>query len=268
MSRRNRRTAKRQDAKTGFGDKIGATVGSLSALYLLPAVAHAGAIVHNPGPGPSLDLNAFFNQTVTWNVDGANGAFALARSATSHTHTTCSGSSCSTKTYRTATLFFNSATNGRGFVTTGGRLAALNAASLIGNTLAAYAWGGGAATLARRSQTLTNGATGRNSYFAYFPDGGNFIGFRFLNPSDGNNVDYGWALLAFDSTNGPSAAIQDWAYACGGDPIAAGQTSTDTSCSNPGTAPEPSSLALLAMGAVGLAALRRRKQCEAAVPSA
>ena len=264
MSRPNRRSAKRQDANRVFGDKIGAAVGSLSALYLLPAVAQAGSIVHNPGPGPSLDLSAFFNQTATWSVDGTNPAFALVRNATSRTHTTSNGSSTIiTKTYRSGTLLFNSALNGRGFLTTGaggGRLAALKPAFSIGNTLTAYAWGGPAAALAHRSQSLSSGFTNRDSISPYFPDGTNFIGFRFLNPSDGNKVDYGWALLAFDSTNNVSAAVQDWAYACGGDPIAAGQTSTDTSCSptGGGTVPEPSPLALLALGAVGLAAFRRR----------
>lgn len=261
MSRPNRRSAKRQDANRVFGDKIGAAVGSLSALYLLPAVAQAGSIVHNPGPGPTLDLSAFFNQTATWSVDGANPAFALVRSATSRTHTTSVGSSSIVRyTYRTATLFFKSAANGRGFLTSGGQLAALKSAFSIGNTPSAYAWGGPAAALARRSQSLSNSSTNRDSISPYFPDGTNFIGFRFLNPSDGNKVDYGWALLAFDSTNNVSAAVQDWAYACGGDPIAAGQTSTDTSCSptGGGTVPEPSPLALLALGAVGLAAFRRR----------
>src|SRR5690242_5115408 len=202
MSRRNRRAAKRQDANSAFGDKIGAAAGSLSALYLLPTVAQA-AIVHNPGPGPSLDLNAFFSTSVTWKVDGANPAFALKRSATSFTQPV-GGGGCPTtttcvavaNTIRTGTLFFSNALNGRGFVTSGGRLAALNTGLLIGSALAApYAFGGPVATLARRSQSLYYG---EDNPVAYFPDGTNLIGFRFLNPSDSNTVDFGWAHLSFD----------------------------------------------------------------------
>jgi hypothetical protein len=107
-----------------------------------------------------------------------------------------------------------------------------------------------------------------------FASGNNLlIGFKFLNPSDSNNVDFGWAHVNFDASTG-STAIQDWAYACGGTPIAAGdQTSSTTSCApggggGGGTAPEPSSLALLALGAAGLAAFRRRKREEPAAAAA
>lgn len=111
--------------------------------------------------------------------------------------------------------------------------------------------------------------------------GGNFsfnvpglVGFRL------GNGDYGWIRLRFDDAglNQPlktllggsplqdghgfpdGMTVVDWAYDNSGAPIAAGDTGA-----TPPTVPEPSPLALLAAGAAGITALRRRKAKQARV---
>jgi MYXO-CTERM domain-containing protein len=79
-----------------------------------------------------------------------------------------------------------------------------------------------------------------------------FAGFKFT--SGTNPTDYGWVRLVYTvSGNGEPNSITaiDWAWGPG--PISAGETSS---------APEPSTagLAVLAIGAAGVAALRRRRK--------
>ena len=86
----------------------------------------------------------------------------------------------------------------------------------------------------------------------WFPEETGFIGLEFRDAAD--NAHYAWIrmeLVEFEYTDGsPSAAIRiiDWAY----------ESSINTSI-NAGAVPEPSSLGLLAMGAAGIHALRRKR---------
>jgi hypothetical protein len=74
----------------------------------------------------------------------------------------------------------------------------------------------------------------------------------------GTDLYYGWVGLSActpDATNtcdpgNSTIVIQDWAYDNTGAAVTAGQ----------GELPEPSTLALFALGAVGLAALRARRK--------
>lgn len=84
-----------------------------------------------------------------------------------------------------------------------------------------------------------------------------FAGFRFTT-SGSHQTDYGWVRLDYtEGTNGLANSITavDWAYDTSGAPITAGDVG----------APEPSTtaLAILAAGAAGVAALRRRRNASA-----
>jgi hypothetical protein len=79
-----------------------------------------------------------------------------------------------------------------------------------------------------------------------------YLGFKFL--SNGR-TQFGWAHVALPRTGPPTSffapSISKWAYdTVPGQTIEAGQTSA---------IPEPSTLSLLALGAAGLAVLRKRK---------
>ena len=90
-----------------------------------------------------------------------------------------------------------------------------------------------------------------------FEDGDNFIGFQLTGGSaTGNN--YGWAIVNLDLTNG-TVTIKEWYYETEDDtPIHIG----DTGGGGGGApvVPEPSSLALLALGAGGLFTYRARQK--------
>jgi hypothetical protein len=78
----------------------------------------------------------------------------------------------------------------------------------------------------------------------------NLVGFRFQNEANANSIHYGWARIEFGSTI-TNRRLVEYAY----ENVAGASISA-------GAVPEPSSLGLLAMGAVGLMA-RRRKQLAA-----
>jgi hypothetical protein len=83
-----------------------------------------------------------------------------------------------------------------------------------------------------------------------------YMGVRF-NPGDG--VRYGWVYLDNIAANGSSYRVVDWAYESDVDTaIAAGNRGGGGSA-----VPEPSGLALLACGAAGIWALRRKRQAGA-----
>ena len=81
--------------------------------------------------------------------------------------------------------------------------------------------------------------------------GDNFIGFRF--DADGTTL-YGWGRIILDrpSANRGTLTVAEWAYEDTGAAIKVGDI-------GPAAADEPQSLALLALGAGGLAAWRRRR---------
>lgn len=78
--------------------------------------------------------------------------------------------------------------------------------------------------------------------------GKGYIGFRF---NDGSGLQYGWAQINMDGAPGNTFTLVDYAYGDVGDSITAGQV------------PEPGSLALLALGGLGLVAWRKRRSAAA-----
>jgi hypothetical protein len=86
---------------------------------------------------------------------------------------------------------------------------------------------------------------GSNGYFGFL-SGPGLAGFKFVTAS---SMHYGWVRLATSPTN---FTVVDWAFeSVPNAPILAGATAAT---------PEPSTMALLALGAAGVTALRRRKK--------
>ena len=90
--------------------------------------------------------------------------------------------------------------------------------------------------------------------FSYSSPG--YVGFRL--ELDGGDK-YGWVQIKDIPSNARSYTIVDWAYEDSGNPIKTGET---------GVVPEPSGLALLACGAAGIYALRKKKTTKRSMPYA
>lgn len=79
-----------------------------------------------------------------------------------------------------------------------------------------------------------------------------YVGFRFTQPLNGTPTEYyGWLSIGPIAADYSSYHVYDWAYDIGGIAPGAGR---------PAPVPEPSSLALLAMGAGGLTCYRLRRR--------
>jgi len=112
-------------------------------------------------------------------------------------------------------------------------------------------WGRGHIDLA--SQTTSAGLLNEHGWAA---NATGLAGFRFSTTNGA--LDYGWVRLSYTlGTNGFANSITatDWGYDPNGDPVTAGEGASSAT-------PEPSTMALaiLAAGAAGVAALRRRRQ--------
>ena len=75
-----------------------------------------------------------------------------------------------------------------------------------------------------------------------------FIGFQF---DAGDGIQYGWAEVTLETGGDNPFTIERFAFGSAGEAVAVGQTVS---------VPEPSSLGLLALGAVGVLSTRRRKK--------
>ena len=118
----------------------------------------------------------------------------------------------------------------------------------------------GAGVLARRffSYTVSSGFVSTNvgnwqSFGSALGQG--YLGLKFL---IGANVHYGWADISVNPDY--SVTLHSFAYeSCADQSIDAGQTQGGATCGD-SAVPEPHSAALLAMGAAGLLAYRRRRK--------
>ncbi len=127
--------------------------------------------------------------------------------------------------------------------------------------LYAESWISASASFLKSATLATNFATfgGFKTVGHNWANQSGYLGFKFLSNS---NTYFGWAHLKVtaDAITGETASISQFAYdTCPNEGIAAGQTHNSNTCSQPTNTPEPGTLSLLAMGAVGLFALRRKK---------
>jgi hypothetical protein len=223
--------------KWSVSHKIALTAGSASALYLLPGSAVAALITVNNRP-VTLNFASSPGSFVTWDVNGTTVAdFKLYRGNDARGG------------YLSLYAANVGSSRGVGLVQGGGEshaLAALTASHRVGRTLNFRTF----ASIMRSSIS--------NSVKSYYPAGGNLdnglnlFGFAFV--AGGTSL-FGWGTINLDTTHG-IVTIENWTYDDGGASVHIGTTA--------GTSvPEPSSLALLALGAGGLAAWRTRKRKEA-----
>ena len=223
-------------------------VGTLAALYGLPAAA---GIVHVDTPLP------FTNQGVTgadvlWDVDGANGAdFVLGDASGWSSYVFLS----------TVNQPGSVGLNGRGMVQAAGAGSVrdfqdVSPGLTVGSSLAgAYQFGPTAAGGGYRFLMDSASAVGASAVgFALNSD--NYIGFKF---DAGGTELFGWARITLEALGSAGrATIQEWAYEDTGNAIQVGDTGAAID--------EPPALALLALGAGGVAAWRRRRN-RVAIPS-
>lgn len=221
--------------KTELLARAGAiAAGSTALLYALPsqaAIQHVDTPLGTFSPGTSFP-------TTDWDVDGAFGA---------DFHVRLGG-------FASLVNLDSDGNNGLGVMQnpagTGDYIRNVALAAVVGPTLTgSYGWGSASQT--GRTILLNSGGIGGDTQAFQFGD--NFIGFRF--DASGTTL-YGWARLTLTDNGGKSNSmtIAEWAYEDGGASIEVGQTSAA-----PSAADEPPALALLALGAGGLAAWRRRR---------
>lgn len=127
-----------------------------------------------------------------------------------------------------------------------------------GNTIGAASGQGNLGLFLRFSSPGTSGSVGQ-----FAPSQTGFAGVK-LHLNDGDH--FGWIRIhvGADTDGFPNLiTVKDWAFDCTpGEAIKAGDgTSSSASCTpgSGGSVPEPSSLALLAAGAAGLMAFRKRR---------
>jgi hypothetical protein len=94
------------------------------------------------------------------------------------------------------------------------------------------------------------GNWGNLEYFGWEDRGTGYVGFRFNN---GAGIQYGWARVWMSGQQENGFVVRDYAYADPGEPIRAGQTSSNE------MVPEEGSLGWLALGAAGLLAWRKSR---------
>ena len=98
--------------------------------------------------------------------------------------------------------------------------------------------------------TLAYGAAGSNTNAQFKNPGDGFVGFAF---DAGTGTQYGWMRVTMDGGPSNTLTAQEYAFADVGESIKVGQIDA---------IPEPSSLGVLALGAIGLVAMRRRRSLQ------
>lgn len=221
----------KKTARRSCTDKVAVAAGSLAALGAMATTADAVPIEVTGAP---VTLGLGGGGPVAWDVDGAGGDdFRL--------HIAFGGS----------VFLASNGLNGRGLVAPfyTDNVQALAASFNVGPTLAGGVWGPG--SYPYRNAMQPGPQIGYDFNYGFAP-GDNYFGFRFIGADAG--MHYGFGVINFDVING-IVSIVEWAYESLADTAIHVQ---DIDGAAP--VPEPSSLALLALGAGGLAVLRRRRK--------
>jgi hypothetical protein len=248
-----------------FTQRMAAAAGTMAGVAAMPATAEAG-VVSVTGAPVSLSLSAANGTSVTWDIDGDGiGEFRLHK-----VDRLFGGPTHYAGTYgRNGVIHLASDTefggqgNGRGIVAPyyTDNVQNLAVSFVVGPTVTPFSWGRGNDGFYYRRNAMASGTFYGNPYgprigydFAYngFAPGRNFFGFRF-DDGIGAGLNYGFGVIDFDLASG-TVTISEWQY----------ETDDDVGVH---VVPEPNSLALLAAGAAGVAAYRRRRTAKAATES-
>ena len=249
-----------------FTQRLAAVAGTMAGVVAVPATAEAG-VVSVTGAPVSLSLSAANGTSVTWDIDGDSVSDFRLRKV---------GGTFGGPTYYGGTFFgrnnvihlasdteFGLQGNGRGLVAPffTDNVQALATSFVVGPTVTPFSWGGFAANgfynLRNAMASSTRNGNGYGPGIGYdfnygFAPGKNFFGFRF-DDGIGAGLNYGFGVIDFDLTS-RTVTISEWQY----------ETDDDVGVH---VVPEPNSLALLAAGAAGVAAYRRRRTAKAATES-
>lgn len=238
--------ASRMDKKH-YSRRLAAAAGSLAGLTAVPMAAEA-APIHVSGSPVSLNLNTPTGSSVTWDIDGDSiGEFRL-RNVKSSQISTWSGIPY---TFVRNSIFVASNTvsgnqgNGRGLVApfATDNVQAVFRSEFVGSSRSFGNAADGFYSYRNALQAVQGqNIIGYDFNYGFHNNGVNMVGFRF---DAGQGYRYGYAAFQWDLGAG-TLSINEWWY--------------DDSGSAVHVTPEPSALALLAMGAAGIAAYRASRR--------
>jgi len=240
--------------KQKFGRRLAASAGSLAGLTAGPMLAEAG-VIHVHGSPVSLNINAPNGSSVTWDIDGDSvGEFRLWNRNEIITWTTNGNPQffAARAVYVASNTVAGGRGNGRGLVAPFStddvqalvRSEWVSASRVFGRDLNSPFNGQDGFYLYRNAMQTSAGQNviGYDFDYGFRSDKINMVGFRF---DAGQGDRFGYADFQWDLGSG-TLSINEWWY--------------DDSGSAVHVTPEPSALALLALGAAGIAAYRATRK--------